>query len=65
MTVHFIGAGPGAAGLLTLRGAQFPEAAVSTGLKQAAIILVGKARHAEDFVESHLYRSRCTTAKPR
>ncbi|RRD03485.1 precorrin-4 C(11)-methyltransferase [Arachnia propionica] len=35
------------------------EAALGSGLRQAAIILVGEALRAADFVESHLYSSRC------
>ena len=35
------------------------DAAVASGLRQAAIILVGEALRAEDFVDSHLYSSRC------
>ena len=35
------------------------QAAVESGLRQAAIILVGEALRAEDFVDSHLYSSRC------
>ena len=38
------------------------DAAVASGLRQAAIILVGEALRAQDFAESHLYSSRCVPA---
>ena len=34
------------------------------GLRQAAVIIVGWALEAEDFVESHLYSSRCRPEAP-
>jgi precorrin-4/cobalt-precorrin-4 C11-methyltransferase len=34
------------------------------GLRQAAVIMVGKALHAEDFVESHLYGKRDRLLRP-
>ena len=40
------------------------EDAASSGLRQAAIILVGEALRAEDFIDSHLYSSRCTAPTP-
>lgn len=44
-----------------LRGtvADIAQKVAATGLRQAAIILVGWALQAEDFVESHLYGTRC------
>ena len=41
-------------GTLTTIADQVEEA----GLRQAAVIMVGEALHAEDFVESHLYGKR-------
>ena len=38
------------------------DVAVVSGLRQAAIILVGEALRAKDFAESHLYSSRCVPA---
>jgi precorrin-4/cobalt-precorrin-4 C11-methyltransferase len=35
-----------------------PSQAEAAGLRQAAVIMVGEALHAEDFVESHLYGKR-------
>lgn len=48
---------------LVLRGtlADIAEQVESHELKQAAIILVGPALAASDFVESHLYSGRCRT----
>jgi precorrin-4/cobalt-precorrin-4 C11-methyltransferase len=45
---------------LVLRGtlATIAEHVESVGLRQAAVIMVGEALHAEDFVESHLYGKR-------
>jgi precorrin-4/cobalt-precorrin-4 C11-methyltransferase len=45
---------------LVLRGtlATIPDQAEDAGLRQAAVIMVGEALHAEDFVESHLYGKR-------
>ena len=42
--------------------ADMHDTAVASGLRQAAIILVGEALRAKDFVESHLYSSRCAPA---
>lgn len=46
---------------LILRGTveDIADKVAEKGLRQAAIILVGWALQAEDFVESHLYQSRC------
>jgi precorrin-4/cobalt-precorrin-4 C11-methyltransferase len=35
-----------------------PSQVEAAGLRQTAVIMVGEALHAEDFVESHLYRKR-------
>ena len=35
-----------------------PSQVEAAGLRQTAVIMVGEALHAEDFVESHLYRRR-------
>jgi precorrin-4/cobalt-precorrin-4 C11-methyltransferase len=45
---------------LVLRGtlATIADQVESVGLRQAAVIMVGEALHAEDFVESHLYGKR-------
>jgi precorrin-4/cobalt-precorrin-4 C11-methyltransferase len=45
---------------LVLRGtlATIAEQVENAGLRQAAVIMVGHALHAEDFVESHLYGKR-------
>lgn len=45
---------------LILRGtlADLPDQVEAAGLRQAAVILVGEALRAEDFVESHLYGPR-------
>lgn len=45
---------------VVLRGtlADMADRVESAGLRQAAVILVGEALRAEEFVESHLYRSR-------
>ena len=45
---------------LILRGtlADFADQVESHGLRQAAIIIVGWALAAEDFPDSHLYRTR-------
>ncbi|HEY6813610.1 MAG TPA: precorrin-4 C(11)-methyltransferase [Propionibacteriaceae bacterium] len=45
---------------LVLRGslATIAEQVENAGLRQAAVIMVGRALHAEDFVESHLYGKR-------
>jgi precorrin-4/cobalt-precorrin-4 C11-methyltransferase len=45
---------------LVLRGAlkTIADQVESAGLRQAAVIMVGEALHAEDFVESHLYGKR-------
>jgi precorrin-4/cobalt-precorrin-4 C11-methyltransferase len=45
---------------LVLRGtlATIAEEVEDAGLRQAAVIMVGEALHAEDFVESHLYGER-------
>ncbi|GAB3622446.1 precorrin-4 C(11)-methyltransferase [Mariniluteicoccus endophyticus] len=48
-------------GTLADIGAQVEDA----GLRQAAVIMVGEALRAEDFVESHLYGKRCRPAPPR
>lgn len=46
---------------LILRGRldQISDQVEAAGLRQAAVIIVGWALSAEDFVESHLYSSRC------
>jgi precorrin-4/cobalt-precorrin-4 C11-methyltransferase len=43
-----------------LRGtlATIADQVEEAGLRQAAVIMVGEALHAEDFVESHLYGKR-------
>jgi precorrin-4/cobalt-precorrin-4 C11-methyltransferase len=43
-----------------LRGtlATIADQVETAGLRQAAVIMVGQALHAEDFVESHLYGKR-------
>jgi precorrin-4/cobalt-precorrin-4 C11-methyltransferase len=45
---------------LVLRGtlATVADQVESAGLRQAAVIMVGEALHADDFVESHLYSKR-------
>jgi precorrin-4/cobalt-precorrin-4 C11-methyltransferase len=45
---------------LVLRGtlATIADQAENAGLRQAAVIMVGEALHAEEFVESHLYGKR-------
>jgi precorrin-4/cobalt-precorrin-4 C11-methyltransferase len=45
---------------LVLRGtlSTIADMVESTGLRQAAVIMVGQALHAEEFVESHLYGKR-------
>ena len=45
---------------LVLRGtlATIAEQVENAGLRQAAVIMVGEALHAEEFVESHLYGKR-------
>jgi precorrin-4/cobalt-precorrin-4 C11-methyltransferase len=45
---------------LVLRGTleTISDQVESAGLRQAAVIMVGEALHAEDFVESHLYSKR-------
>ncbi len=45
---------------LVLRGtlATIAEQVETAGLRRAAVIMVGQALHAEDFVESHLYGKR-------
>ena len=45
---------------LVLRGtlATIADQVEDAGLRQAAVIMVGEALHAEDFVESHLYGKR-------
>jgi precorrin-4/cobalt-precorrin-4 C11-methyltransferase len=45
---------------LVLRGtlATIADQVENAGLRQAAVIMVGHALHAEDFVESHLYGKR-------
>jgi precorrin-4/cobalt-precorrin-4 C11-methyltransferase len=45
---------------LVLRGtlATIADQVEDSGLRQAAVIMVGEALHAEDFVESHLYGQR-------
>jgi precorrin-4/cobalt-precorrin-4 C11-methyltransferase len=45
---------------LVLRGtlATIADQVENAGLRQAAVIMVGEALHAEDFVESHLYGKR-------
>jgi precorrin-4/cobalt-precorrin-4 C11-methyltransferase len=45
---------------LVLRGtlSTIADMVESTGLRQAAVIMVGPALHAEEFVESHLYGKR-------
>jgi precorrin-4/cobalt-precorrin-4 C11-methyltransferase len=45
---------------LVLRGtlATIADEVEDAGLRQAAVIMVGEALHAEDFVESHLYGKR-------
>ena len=45
---------------LVLRGtlSTIADMVESTGLRQAAVIMVGEALHAEEFVESHLYGKR-------
>ena len=45
---------------LVLRGtlATIADQVEAAGLRQAAVIMVGQALHAEDFVESHLYGKR-------
>ena len=45
---------------VVLRGtlADMPDRVDAAGLRQAAVILVGEALRADDFVESHLYGSR-------
>jgi precorrin-4/cobalt-precorrin-4 C11-methyltransferase len=44
-----------------LRGtlADIADQVEAAGLRQAAVIIVGWALAAEDFVESHLYSKRC------
>lgn len=51
---------------LILRGtlADISEQVERAGLRQAAVIIVGWALEAEDFVESHLYSSRCRPEGP-
>jgi precorrin-4/cobalt-precorrin-4 C11-methyltransferase len=46
---------------LVLRGtlATIADQVEDAGLRQAAVIMVGEALHAENFVESHLYGKRC------
>lgn len=48
-------------GELILRGtvADIADQVADAGLRQAAVIIVGWALAADDFVESHLYSSRC------
>ena len=48
--------------LISTTVAGMHDAAVASGLRQAAIILVGEALRAKDFAESHLYSSRCVPA---
>jgi precorrin-4/cobalt-precorrin-4 C11-methyltransferase len=45
---------------LVLRGtvATIADEVEDAGLRQAAVIMVGEALHADDFVESHLYGKR-------
>jgi precorrin-4/cobalt-precorrin-4 C11-methyltransferase len=45
---------------LVLRGTleTIADQVEDAGLRQAAVIMVGEALHAEDFVESHLYGKR-------
>ncbi len=45
---------------VVLRGtlADMPDQVEAAGLRQAAVILVGEALRADDFVESHLYGRR-------
>ena len=45
---------------LILRGtlADIADQVEPAGLRQAAVIMVGRALEAEDFVESHLYSDR-------
>ena len=45
---------------LVLRGtlATIADQVENAGLRQAAVIMVGEALHAEEFVESHLYGKR-------
>jgi precorrin-4/cobalt-precorrin-4 C11-methyltransferase len=45
---------------LVLRGnlATIADQVENAGIRQAAVIMVGEALHAEDFVESHLYGKR-------
>jgi precorrin-4/cobalt-precorrin-4 C11-methyltransferase len=45
---------------LVLRGtlATIADQVEAVALRQAAVIMVGQALHAEDFVESHLYGQR-------
>jgi precorrin-4/cobalt-precorrin-4 C11-methyltransferase len=45
---------------LVLRGtlSTIADQVENAGLRQAAVIMVGQALHAEEFVESHLYGKR-------
>jgi precorrin-4/cobalt-precorrin-4 C11-methyltransferase len=45
---------------LVLRGTltTIADEVENAGIRQAAVIMVGQALHAEDFVESHLYGKR-------
>jgi precorrin-4/cobalt-precorrin-4 C11-methyltransferase len=51
---------------LVLRGtlATIADQVEDAGLRQAAVIMVGEALHAEDFVESHLYGKRDRHRRP-
>jgi precorrin-4/cobalt-precorrin-4 C11-methyltransferase len=51
---------------LVLRGtlATIADQVEEAGLRQAAVIMVGEALHAEDFVESHLYGKRNHLRRP-
>ena len=51
---------------LVLRGtlATIADQVEEAGLRQAAVIMVGAALHAEDFVESHLYGKRARHRRP-
>ena len=52
---------------LVLRGtlADIADQVETAGLRQAAVILVGEALRAENFVESHLYSARARPGPPR
>lgn len=60
VTVHFIGADPGTADLLTLRGTleTIADQVEAAGIRQAALIFVGNALDLVSSAESHLYSER-------